>query len=215
MVHAVAAPSARKLASPGWIEELATGYSKVGPKTRWIVGLLAVAAVIVSIISAPGTIGILGAALALLMLTIALIDWRRFVIPNVLTGAGLGLALVHAAVQEPNAMLPAVAFAALRAFVLAAVFLLIRSVYRWIRGRDGIGLGDVKLAGVAGAWLDWSMMATVVEIAACAALLVYLVRQFAGGRPLRATSRLPFGLFFAPAIWICWALETILLAQVS
>ena len=90
---------------------------------------------------------------------------------------------------------PAVAFATLRAVVLAAVFLLIRSAYRWIRGRDGIGLGDVKLAGVAGAWLDWSMMPIVVEIAACAALLVYLGRQFTGGRPLRATSRLPFGLF--------------------
>ena len=105
MVHAVAARSARKLASPGWIEELATGYSKVGPKTRWIVGLLAVAAVVVSIVGAPGAIGILGAALALLMLTIAAIDWRRFVIPNELTGAGFGLALVHAAVQEPDAML--------------------------------------------------------------------------------------------------------------
>ncbi len=208
MVRAVVARSVRKLVSPGWIEELTTGYSKVGPKTRWIVGLLAVAAVIVSVVSAPGTIGILGAALALLMLTIALIDWRRFVIPNVLTGAGFGLALVHAAVQEPDAMLASVAFATLRAAVLAAVFLLIRSAYRWIRGRDGIGLGDVKLAGVAGAWLDWSMMPTVVEIAACAALLLYLGRQFTGGRPLRATSRLPFGLFFAPAIWICWALQT-------
>ena len=212
MVHAVAAPSARKLASPGWIEELATGYSMAGPKTRLIVGLLAVAAVIVSFVSAPGTIGILGAALALLMLTIAVIDWRRFVIPNELTGAGLALALVYAAVQEPNAMLASVAFAVLRGVILAAVFLLIRYAYARMRGREGIGLGDVKLAGVAGAWLDWSMMPTVVEIAACAALLVYLVRQFAGGQSLRATSRLPFGLFFAPAIWICWLLETTLSA---
>jgi leader peptidase (prepilin peptidase) / N-methyltransferase len=212
MVHAVAAPSARKLASLGWWEELAAGYSMAGPKTRLIVGLLAVAAVFVSVVSAPGSIGILGAALALLTLAIAIIDWRRFVIPNELSGAGLGLALVHAAVQEPNAMLVAVAFAVLRGVILAAVFLLIRYTYRRLRGRDGIGLGDIKLAGVAGAWLDWSMLPTVVEIAACAALLVYLVRQFAGGRPLRATSRLPFGLFFAPATWICWLLETTLLA---
>lgn len=212
MVHAVAAPSARKLASPGWIEELAIGYSTAGPKTRLIVGLLAVAAVIVSFVSARGSIGILGAALALLMLTIAVIDWRCFVIPNELTGAGLGLALVYAAVQEPNAMLASVAFAVLRGVILAAVFLLIRYTYKRMRGREGIGLGDVKLAGVAGAWLDWSMMPTVVEIAACVALLVYLVQQLAGGQSLRATSRLPFGLFFAPAIWICWLLETTLSA---
>ncbi len=212
MVHAVAAPSARKSSSPGWLEELAAGYSVVGPKTRWTVGLLAVAAVIVSFVSAPGSIGILGAALALLTLTIAIIDWHRFVIPNALSGAGLALALVYTAVQEPNAMLIAVAFAVLRGVILAAIFLLIRYAYTRIRGREGIGLGDVKLAGVAGAWLDWPLMPTVVEIAACAALLVYLVRHFAGGQSLHATSRLPFGLFFAPAIWICWFLETTLLA---
>ena len=27
--------------------------------------------------------------------------------------------------------------------------------------------------------------------------------------PLRATYRMPFGLFFAPAVWVCWLLETI------
>ncbi len=177
-----------------------------------IVAVVAVAAIVVSMVSAPGTIGILGAVLALLMLTIAVIDWRHFVIPNALTGTAVSLALVHAAVQEPNAMLTSVAFAVLRGVILAAVFLLIRYAYRRMRGREGIGLGDVKLAGVAGAWLDWSMMPAVVEIAACVALLVYLLRQFAVGRPIRAASRLPFGLFFAPAIWICWALETILLA---
>jgi len=212
MVHAVTAPSARKLASPGWIEELAIGYSTAGLKTRLIAGLVAVAAVIVSFVSAPGSIGILGAALALLALAIAIVDWHRFVIPNALSGAGLALALVYAAVQEPNAILTSVAFAVLRGVILAAIFLLIRYAYARMRGREGIGLGDVKLAGVAGAWLDWSMMPTVVEIAACAALLVYLVRHFAGGQSLQATSRLPFGLFFAPAIWICWLLETTLSA---
>jgi len=177
-----------------------------------VAGLLAGAAVIVSFLSAPGTVGILGAALALLMLTIAVIDWRRFVIPNELTGAGFGLAIVHAGAAEPEAMLAAVAVAVLRGAVLALVFLLIRYAYKRLRGRDGIGLGDVKLAGVAGAWLDWSMMPLAVEIAACAALLLYLVRQFAFGRPIAATSRLPFGLFFAPTIWVCWAFETTLRA---
>jgi hypothetical protein len=37
--------------------------------------------------------------------------------------------------------------------------------------------------------------------------------QLALGRPISATSRLPFGLFFAPSIWICWLMEAIFLAQ--
>jgi leader peptidase (prepilin peptidase)/N-methyltransferase len=51
-----------------------------------------------------------------------------------------------------------------------------------------------------------------VEIAALAALAVYALRRSMTGRPIRATARLPFGLFFAPAIWLCWLLEATLLA---
>lgn len=197
--------------APYWLEELTNGYSTAGPIKRLMVGLLAVAAVVVSIMSAPGPIGLLGAALALLILTIAIIDARSFIIPNTLTGAGFALAIVHAAAQEPDAMLAAVAFSVVRGAVLASVFLIIRYAYQQIRGREGIGLGDVKLAGVAGAWLDWTFMPIAVEITACVALLVYLVRHFAFGQPMHATSRLPFGLFFAPTIWLCWVLETTLL----
>ena len=104
-------------------------------------------------------------------------------------------------------MLVSVGLAALRGLAFALVLLGIRYGYEWLRGREGIGLGDVKLAGVAGAWLDWSVMPVSVEIAACSALFVYLFRQFALRQPLRATSRLPFGTFFAPAIWACWILQ--------
>ncbi len=52
-------------------------------------------------------------------------------------------------------------------------------LYRRLRGREGIGLGDVKLAGVAGAWLDWQSIPIAVEIAALAALAVCLVRWLA------------------------------------
>jgi leader peptidase (prepilin peptidase)/N-methyltransferase len=184
-----------------------------GPLVPGVVALiLAGAAATASVASAPGTIGLLGAALALLMSTIAAIDGRRFVIPDALTVAGFALALVHAAAQAPDAIMAAMAMAAVRGAALALIFYCIRGLYARIRGRDGLGLGDVKLAAVAGAWLDWSTMPIAIELAALAALAVYLLRQFALGRPIRATSRLPFGLFFAPAIWACWLLETVLLA---
>jgi leader peptidase (prepilin peptidase)/N-methyltransferase len=76
-----------------------------------------------------------------------------------------------------------------------------------VRGREGIGLGDVKLAGAAGVWLAWTTIPVAIEIAALAALAVYVGRQFAGGRVMSATARMPFGLFLAPAIWIGWLLE--------
>src|SRR5262249_24915680 len=82
--------------------------------------------------------------------------------------------------------------------------------YRRLRGRDGIGLGDVKLAGVAGVWLDWTSLPIAVEIAALAALAVCLVRSVAFGRRISARPRPPFGLFLATAIGIAGLGETML-----
>ncbi len=195
--------------SMAWISRVAHRLTGQAVRTGFIVGIIAVAAIIVSIVSAPGMVGFLGACLALLMLTIAAIDWRSFIIPNALNGAGFCLGLVHSLVQQPDAMLPAVALAVVRGAALAILLLTIRYGYARVRGRQGLGLGDIKLAGVAGAWLDWSFMPIAIEIAALAALAVYALRQFVLGRPISATSRLPFGLFFAPAIWICWFLEAI------
>jgi leader peptidase (prepilin peptidase)/N-methyltransferase len=185
-----------------------------GGSARQLAGLaaLAVALVVVSILAAPGLPGYLGAGLALIVLAIATIDARFFIIPNELSAAGLALALVNAAALAPHAMAEAVALAALRGAVLALLFFGLRALYRKARGREGIGLGDVKLAGVAGAWLGWMTIPIAIEIAALSALAVYGVRHYAGGRPLDSALKFPFGLFLAPSIWLCWLLEVVLLS---
>jgi leader peptidase (prepilin peptidase) / N-methyltransferase len=203
---------ARRLTLPDWLAELADSYATTAPNRRVVIAAIAVAAVAVSLVSAPNASGALGAVLALLMLTIAIIDGRRFIIPNELNAVGFGLAIVYAAVQEPAVMSTTVAWAVIRGAAFLLIFLGIRLGYKRLRGREGIGLGDVKLAGVAGAWLDWSIMPIAIEIAVGAALSVYLLRQLSFSRPIRATNRLPFGMFFAPAIWLCWVLETSILA---
>ena len=45
-------------------------------------------------------------------------------------------------------------------------FFAFRAGYRRFRGIEGIGLGDVKLAAVAGVWLDWVDLPVAVDIAA-------------------------------------------------
>jgi leader peptidase (prepilin peptidase)/N-methyltransferase len=161
-----------------------------------------------SIAVVPDLRGVLGALLVLMMLAIALTDARLGIIPDEWNAAGLTLALLNAVLQNPDRMVEVMAAAVLRGGVLALLFLGLRVAYRGLRGREGIGLGDVKLAVVAGAWLDWLTMAIAVELAAVAGLVTYLVRRYWLGRLLQMTSRLPFGLFFAPAIWVGWFLET-------
>jgi len=181
------------------------------PLAACAIAALAVAACAVSLIVAPGVAGFLGAALALIAIAIAVIDARYFIIPNELSAACFALALVYAAATEPQA-LQAVFFAALRGAVLALLFFGLREGYRRLRGRDGIGLGDVKLAGCAGAWLSWLAIPVAVEIAALAAIAVFALRHYAGGRPLDATLKFPFGLFLAPSIWLGWLLDVTLLS---
>ena len=173
--------------------------------------VLAFAAVAASIWVAPGWPGFLGSCLALIALAIAVIDARLFIIPNELTALAFALALAHAAITAEGRILDAVGFAVLRATVLAALFYGLREAYRRLRGRHGIGLGDVKLAGVAGAWLSWTTIPLAVEIAALTAIAVFLVRHYTKTHTLDTTLKFPFGLFFAPAIWLGWLMDATLL----
>lgn len=146
------------------------------------------------------------AAFVPVVVAIAVIDGRHFIIPDALNGAGLVLGLLHAAGGAEGSVPQALA----RGAVLALAFLMLQAGYRAVRGREGLGLGDVKLAGVAGVWLSAAGILIAIEVAALSALAVMGARQVAGGRRARRDTRLPFGVFLAPAIWIAWALERLL-----
>lgn len=164
-------------------------------------------AVAVSLIADQGAAGIFGGALALIMLAIAIIDARSFLIPNSLNAAAIMLGLANAAVLGQGD-LAVIADAVLRALVVSGLFFALHVFYLRLRRRQGIGLGDVKLAAVAGIWLDWSMVPVAIEVAALSALATYGVRRYVLRQRLRRNARLPFGLFFAPAIWIGWLVQT-------
>jgi leader peptidase (prepilin peptidase) / N-methyltransferase len=165
---------------------------------------------LVSLAVAPGAEGALGGALGLLMLGISSVDARRFVVPNVLSAGAFALGVIHAAVASPDSGFEGALMALSRAGFAAGLFLLVRITYRRLRGRDGLGFGDVKLAGAAGAWLSLPMLPISIEIAAATALAAYVLRQRKRLRILRAAGRVPFGAFFAPAIWLGWMLDTII-----
>jgi leader peptidase (prepilin peptidase)/N-methyltransferase len=175
-----------------------------------ILSLTLLAAVGASLAAAPGPEGVLGAFLGALVLAIAISDFRRYIIPNELTGAAVVLALLRAGTVGPEAGWEAVLWAAGRALAIALPFLALMAGYRWWRGRDGLGLGDVKLAAVAGAWLGLITVFAVVELATLSALGAYFAAGGIRKRPMKATAFLPFGLFLAPAIWLGWLAEAIL-----
>ena len=141
------------------------------------------------------------------MLAIAVIDHRRMVIPDELNALAFIVGLVAAWLGSETASTVAVLQALVRAGVMFVLFFAFRACFRALRGVDGMGFGDVKLAAVAGVWLDWTVLPIVVEIAALSALATALYAHLRGSG-FDPKARLPFGAFLAPAIWICWLLST-------
>ncbi len=177
----------------------------MGAVEACLVGAVAAGAVFASAAAAPGWSGAGGAILAGLMLAIAVVDHRRMIIPDELNALAFIAGLVTTGVGTEGVPTVAILHALVRASLMFALFFAFRAGYRALRGVEGMGLGDVKLAAVAGVWLDWADLPIAVNIGALSALAAALcVRLQGNGFDPRA--KLPFGAFFAPAIWICWAL---------
>ncbi len=176
------------------------------------VGLAVVAlcAAFASLMAAPGLDGALGGALACLMLAIAAVDRREFVIPDALSGSAFALGLLAAEFAALRGIDDGAAWALIRAAAAAGALLAVRYFYSLWRGREGLGLGDVKLAGVAGVWLSPNTIAFAFELAALAALVAYGIQQWRRSQAFRPDAKLPFGAYLAPSIWMCWIFERLL-----
>jgi leader peptidase (prepilin peptidase)/N-methyltransferase len=75
--------------------------------------------------------------------------------------------------------------------------------YRRLRGVDGIGQGDAKLLGAAGAWLGWRPLPSVILIACAVAFVWVGIQAVVRGRGALG-DRLAFGAPLCLAIWIVW-----------
>lgn len=83
--------------------------------------------------------------------------------------------------------------------VLLGVFF----AYRAWRGRDGIGMGDVKFMIGAGAWVFWYGIAPLLVLAS---LLAVAVLSF-GGAGFQKSRQVRFGPFLAAALIAVFALQ--------
>jgi leader peptidase (prepilin peptidase)/N-methyltransferase len=165
------------------------------------VGGALVGALSVAVSADPGTAAA-GALFGGLLLLLALLDARHYWLPDRLTGtlalAGIGAGLLGLAPPLVDRLIGGVA--------ALLLFAAVRSGYRRLRGREGMGGGDVKLFGAIGLWLGWQMLPLVLFVAAAAGLFWSLI-LYAAGRPLTGTTRLPFGVFLALAAWAGWVAD--------
>jgi leader peptidase (prepilin peptidase)/N-methyltransferase len=137
--------------------------------------------------------GVEAMLLLMLLIPLAFIDLEHHLLPDVLTIPGLALGLAGSFVGGLAAPLDAVLGAAVGGAIPYAVIV----IYRWLRGAEGMGLGDVKLLAMVGSFLGWRGVLLTLGLGATAGAAVGLL-LIALGRGRRDTE-LPFGTFLAGA----------------
>ena len=126
-----------------------------------------------------------------LLLSLALIDFDHFLLPDKLTLPGIGVGLL----LQPWLPRTSLTDAVLGVLVGAGALILIVNVWYWLRSEEGMGLGDVNMLAMVGAFLGWQGAALTLIVATVAGALTGLLLMAFG--KLDARSRLPFGVFLS------------------
>ncbi|MBV9994450.1 MAG: prepilin peptidase [Caulobacteraceae bacterium] len=144
---------------------------------------------------------VLGMSLALgwTLVALAAVDLASFRLPDLLTLPLILAGLGATALMPARPMLDHLAGAGAGWGSLVVLAL----AYRWWRGVEGVGQGDAKLLGAAGAWLGWRPLPSVLLIACAAAFVWVGFRTAARGRAA-LNERLAFGAPLCLAIWTVW-----------
>jgi leader peptidase (prepilin peptidase)/N-methyltransferase len=133
-------------------------------------------------------------ALVTALLVLSLIDLDHQLLPDAITLPGIAAGLAAS-------FLPGSAVRPLGALLAAAggwlAFAAVAKAYQRLRGVEGLGQGDWKMAAMLGAFLGWPPMLLTVLLASVAGTLVGLGAVALRGRDMRYA--LPLGTFLGAA----------------
>jgi leader peptidase (prepilin peptidase)/N-methyltransferase len=140
------------------------------------------------------------------LLVLGLIDLDHKLLPDVITLPGIALGLAAS-------FLPGSPVRPLSALLAAAggflAFAAVATAYERVRGIEGLGQGDWKMAAMLGAFLGWQAMLLTVLLASATGTVAGLAAIGLRGRDLRHA--LPLGTFLGAAgIVVVFAGEAIL-----
>jgi leader peptidase (prepilin peptidase)/N-methyltransferase len=183
------------------VEAAAPGGQDLRPNLAVLFGVGGAVALI-STLSLPWPVALASTILGALMIAGAEVDAKTHLLPDTVTCGGVLLGILAAPALDPlEPWLSATAVAGARAAGTAFALFLLRWCYGRLRGHEGLGFGDVKLAAAVGAWLPLASISFCFALATCAALIMVASAWMRGGS-INATAKLPFGAFLCPALWL-------------
>jgi leader peptidase (prepilin peptidase) / N-methyltransferase len=161
----------------------------------------AAAIALISGLSLPWPVAVASTVLGTLMVAGAEIDARTFLLPDLVTWGAIICGILAAPLLSTTEPWAAVGETIARAGCVAGVLALFRTGYTWSRQTEGLGLGGVKLGGAIGAWLPLEAIPWCFGLATSGALLAVMFARL-NGEPVMRTTKIPFGAFLCPALWI-------------
>ncbi len=175
-----------------------------------VLALIAGAVAAISLMLFEPRLAVVSCLLGWTMLAIAATDAERFIIPDVLSLPSIPAGLIVTRVlADSDATHATVLEHASAAVAGAAAIYAIKRLYLFWRNREGLGLGDVKLAAVAGAWTGLEGLSHVLLVACVLAIAYVVITNLRNLRTIEGTTAVPFGLFLAPSIWLIWCVNTL------
>ena len=147
-------------------------------------------------VAVPGPEGLWGALLGWLLLALLALDLQHYWLPDRLTLPLLALGLAGGVGTLPDRLLGA--------GLGGGALLLLALGYRRLRGREGLGMGDVKLMAALGAWLSFIWIGPLLLLASVAGLLFAGVSRWRGEVKPDGPLRAPFGACLALAGFPIW-----------
>jgi leader peptidase (prepilin peptidase)/N-methyltransferase len=127
------------------------------------------------------------------MVALVFIDYDHRVLPNVIT---LPATVVGLLVAYPRVTIT-LTEALLGAALGAGLLYLVAEVYFRIRNIEGLGMGDVKMMGMVGAFLGWKGVLLTLFMGSLVGSIIGLGLMAARGKDLKTA--LPFGTFLGIA----------------
>jgi leader peptidase (prepilin peptidase)/N-methyltransferase len=124
------------------------------------------------------------------MIVLFAIDLRHHILPNAITLPGIVIGFVLSFVLPPGWLASLIGLIAGGGILFA-----IGETYYRVRGIEGLGMGDVKMLAMIGAFLGWKLMLVTLVLASFAGSLVGIGVMLAGRGGM--TFALPFGTFLA------------------
>lgn len=134
----------------------------------------------------------------LILLALSVIDWETGFLPDALTLPLLGGGIVASAMGYAQPLF----FSLFGAALGGGSLWLIAFLYKRVRGREGLGGGDIKLLGAAGAWLGPLALPYIALIASLGGLAFVLGTTLRSDQKTTLSTELRFGPFLAGATGI-------------